>query len=590
MYPRLFEEQDSIGDIDVSEINPVLLRKKILGAGDQIKVEIGPSDYLYKVDGYGPDDLITWEYIMELGASLGYGKKLRKFIDDGLDINSKKEIDIVKRKRKGTKTIEAIKDYLPEKEIPYTHGEFWAHLIDEYEGDTTGPATSKSSKSYILDLTHEDYDDLNQFFTDRGKINELTDFVLNVPQSGDTLKTLEDFLRKLGEIIRGEDKVQIQKGANSKTAYLPKDQYENWKDDMVDYIGDFENPLELNEIYKDNILKNGTFLNYLFQLEPKGVGRGEFLLVYAIPNSSFSGGSEDYDVVVEGQAIYEVKEYSSTGESGHIRLGTHGKLSQFDFFQDVKHSMAIAKKIWDNLGPEKIKKIVGKYNFQYWKNMTNTANFNTSPKALPSAVNSGELPPHRLKMLIDWHYLNHMLIEEGPETEDQYTMAVLRGNNMPPKTVGIDPVKPDEIKDGKPVTITELEDQEKMFNELRTLKYIKDPHQLIEDLEDSPHNYFEKVLVKSGNQSLDFYFLIFRPNEIKVLTDQDFILATISQSSIKITEKGEGNRGELSAIQHAFKDYKKLVSDDAIEKDFHTFYRDKLTNTNESYYPRLINY
>ena len=582
IYPRLFEDFEQRGDIDVSDIPFTELRDKVLGAGKKVPVKVDDSDHLWRVDGKIADDLITWEYLYDQGKTLGYIKKLMAFLNDKLDIDVKKEIDQSKKIRK--RKTNGDPNHLPEIEIPFTFGEFWEDLIDQHDVESEGKEKAEKIKTTDIDL-EQDYPAVHEFFTDRGKILEITDFILNIPQSGGALVELKDLLRIINSIILKDDKIQIHKGG--KDVHLPKDQYEKWKEDMVDHIGAYEKPEDLDVVYETEILKTGTFLNYLFNLEPKGVGRGEYMLVYCIPNSALSGGSEDYDIEVFDQAIYEVKDYSKTGSEGDIRLGTHGKLSQFDFFQDIKNLVSTAKKIWDNVGPENLRKIVGKYNFQYWKYMTSDKNFQSYTKAIPSAVNAGELPPPRLKIIIDWCFLNNLLIEGQTEDNEEYTMAVLRGNNLKPRTVKIDPVKDKEISGGKSVKISELEDQEKMFNELRALKYIRDPHQLVDDLQNSPKDYFDKVKEKMDTD-LEFYFLIFRPKEIKVLRGEDFNLATITQSSIKISE---GDKKQLSAIQDAFKDYKKLRADDAAEDDFWDYYRKTSTgSTNESYYPRIDQY
>ena len=578
-YPRLFEEYEETRDIDVSHIPFTDLRDNVIGVKKKYPIQVDDSDYLYKVAGKNPEDKITWQDLLDAKSDT-YSNKLKSYVSDVLDIDVKDEIAQIKKIRK-RKTGDP--NYLPDTEIDLYYGDFWENEIEGYEEKET---TQKETERKInIDLDSPEYSEVKEFFTDRGKINDLTEFVINMPQTGGIAETLKDFLSTLNRIIKGEKK-EVKIGTNK---YLQKKDYSSWKDDMVDFIYEFESPGDLNEIYKEEILKKNTFMNYLFNLEPKGVGRGEFMLAYTIPYARVSGGSEDYDIVVPDPGVYEVKDYSSTGSVDSIRLGTHGKLSQFEFFQEIKNSVKVAKKIMENMGPEALRKVVGKYNFQYWKNMTTQENFTKNSKAIPSSVNSGELTPARLKIIIDWHFLNHLLIEEGIEDRQEYTTAILRGNNMKPQMVKIDPLTDKDLKDGKSVKISGLEDQEKMFNELKSLKYIRDPHQLVEDLENSPKKYFDTIHDKFEAQEgdIEFYFLVFRKDEIKILGSEDFNLATITQSAIKISEVGS-KKSQLSAIQSAFKDYKNLKDKDADKEDFWNFYRKK--STNESYYPRLANY
>ena len=556
-----FETYEERGDILVSHINFTTLRDKVIGAKTKIKVEVDRSGYLYEVDGKSSGDKITLDYIIPLNYSSYKINILNFFISEGWG-NIEKDIKDLKKKRKKDPTFQ------PELKISKTHGEYWKYQIDNFEEVEKKGKDEKRKKSSIINL-NLDFPTVHQFFTEKKKISELINFVENIPQSGVILLELQDLLRILESILNGDSNIKIRKG--EKDVHLPKGDYDKWKEDMVSYIGAFNKPENLDSIYKDNILRGGTFMNYLFNLKPEGVGRGEFMLCYAIPYSTLSGGSEDYDIEIFNQAIYEVKDYSSgSGEGGDIRLGTHGKLSQFEFFQHIKNSVASAKKTMDHLGSENLKGIVGKYNFEYWKNMTSGENYNKVYRAIPSAVNAGELTPERLRDIIDWHFLNHMLIEDESKDSKGYTMATLKGNNIEPKNVKIEGIN--TIGDKKTITVSELNDKEKMFNELRSLKYIQNPHKLIEDIENAPNNYFNMVLDKMIEGDMKFYFLIFRPNEIKVLSDSDFDLATITQSSIKISEKGSRTK-DISLIQNAFKNYKELKEKNAIDEDFWDFYR-----------------
>ena len=71
----------------------------------------------------------------------------------------------------------------------------------------------------------------------------------------------------------------------------------------------------------------------LFNLDDKGLGKGEILLASLFRGSQIQGGTTSYDLVLAGQQ-YEIKDYTKRANAS-IRLGTKGSVTRFKFWDEI---------------------------------------------------------------------------------------------------------------------------------------------------------------------------------------------------------------------------------------------------------------
>jgi hypothetical protein len=372
-----------------------------------------------------------------------------------------------------------------------------------------------------------------------------------------------------------------------------------WKKDMIKHIGNYSKPEDANPFYVNEILKHGEFLNALFMIEAMGMGRGELLMTYLIPGATFPGGSESYDLLISGGNTYEIKDYSNVEKPGKgaidgIRLGTGGKLTRFEFWKNLENSIKVAKNISKELSDNDLKQLLDPYLYTLWKYFISDDNYNKNPKAISSAVAAGEVSDVRLNLIKLWFYLVHELVNRdlGNENGDKYTIAVLKGSNVQPKTVSISPIGDDNLKSGSILKVEADKNIQRAIDELSTLKYVKNPDQFQIDIDDVANEYFHH------NEDID-YFLVFRPTKINIVGENGFVFAKITQAAVKIIEKEYLKSNDTAkkaydkwksamdaAKKSASKEEKKSYDNVKKELSYKDFYNTEFLE--ESYYPRLF--
>ncbi len=100
----------------------------------------------------------------------------------------------------------------------------------------------------------------------------------------------------------------------------------------------------------------------LFNIDAKGIGKGEVYICWLYANSNIQGGGESFDIQISDRK-YEVKDYSGSGvtksgepkeKSGAIRVGVEGSVSKFAVWRNTLDTVDIIKKMekgnsWDLL-------------------------------------------------------------------------------------------------------------------------------------------------------------------------------------------------------------------------------------------------
>ena len=71
----------------------------------------------------------------------------------------------------------------------------------------------------------------------------------------------------------------------------------------------------------------------MFNLEPKGMGKGEIFLAATFQGAQAQGGGQSFDLLAN-DGKFEVKDYR-IGKSKSIRLGTKGSVTRFKFWDEI---------------------------------------------------------------------------------------------------------------------------------------------------------------------------------------------------------------------------------------------------------------
>ena len=264
----------------------------------------------------------------------------------------------------------------------------------------------------------------------------------------------------------------------------------------------------LNEINYSN-----TNIEKLFNIEPKGLGKGEILLAFLYQQSKINGGTESYDLSFAGKQ-YEIKDYSSYSPSKSIRLGTKASITRFKFWDEI---ITTLKRIDQLRGDIESPKFDFKKLFD--KELLDTIQYLDIRRA---DILSGKLNKQDKKIL-DLFYVKANQVTISVQG---YTNVILRGPNETPIELSIQPIKQTN-KDQ--FTITPIDDSSQdltyVITELRRLKYVRNPSLLDVDLQ----NAVDSIV---GN---DLQFIVFRRDRVRLTND--FAYAVIDNGFIRIIEK-----------------------------------------------------
>ena len=251
----------------------------------------------------------------------------------------------------------------------------------------------------------------------------------------------------------------------------------------------------------------------LYNLEPKGIGRGEIFLAALIKGAKVSGGGESFDLTV-GSNRYEVKDYR-VSDSSAIRLGTKGNVVRFPFWKQLIGTLELMEDLenfgaFDNIDNKDVQAFA-----DYLKKPNNKG------KNRYEMIPTGEFNKTDIKEFT----AGYKALSDFAQTEAKgYTMITLRGPNIKPKALTIDEI-PADVKDKLTINVQGEAGLENLITRLRRIEYIRKPNQLENDI--------QNTVDKTVGQEIPF--IVFRKNDIKVT--KDFELATISQGGIKIIEK-----------------------------------------------------
>jgi len=352
--------------------------------------------------------------------------------------------------------------------------------------------------------TVDEVDQLDQSFIDAKPVKDLKeattgDFNLN----DDFLNLLQPKMAEFEEFLDGMP--------GGTTDIMLQNFFDNMsKQEQIEFVKILYSRTSVEQIDKNDYTKGiGA---KLYNLEPKGIGRGEIFLATLIKGGKVSGGGESFDLTV-GPDRYEVKDYR-VSDSSAIRLGTKGNVVRFPFWKNLIGTLELMEDLqesgaFDEIDDDNIK--------EFAKYLNTSKKGGTRYQMIPT----GEFNKTDIKQFTAGY---KALGNFAQADAKGYTMVTLRGPNIKPKAFTIDEI-PADIKDKVTLSVQSDAGLENLVTRLRRIEYIRNPEQLEKDI--------QNTVDKTVGQEIPF--IVFRKNDIKIT--KDFKLATISQGGIKIIEK-----------------------------------------------------
>jgi hypothetical protein len=316
-------------------------------------------------------------------------------------------------------------------------------------------------------------------------------------------KELQGFVNNLPDGDSASAMVSMFNEMVAKPAYLTE---------FIDGLWTVTDPSTINS----SLYTTNSFGSRLFDLEPKGLGRGELFLSWLIGDSKVQGGNVSFDLDIKGKK-FEVKDYRNPkSPNAGIRLGTKGKVTQFDFWKEIVDTIRRLDKLTGFSA--------GKPKFDLSKTFTDSA-FVDSANYILSRQNTilgGEFGIED-KQMFNQFYQTVSSVEVKAQG---YTNVILRGPGVKPIEISILPL-PEKDAQQKTLQIQVADTPDELtyvLTEIRRLKYARDPKSFDADLQSAVNSLVGSIP-----------FIIFRNDGINLTTD--FVFDTISQGGIKIVER-----------------------------------------------------
>ena len=266
----------------------------------------------------------------------------------------------------------------------------------------------------------------------------------------------------------------------------------------------------LSEESLNKINYNSGVISELFNLDDKGLGKGEILLASLFRGSQIQGGATSYDLVLDGQQ-YEIKDYTKKANAS-IRLGTKGSVTRFKFWDEITTTLKRISQLQGIDSP--------KFNFnEYFSTeFLNTIDYLNGRRSFIMAGNLN---------LQDKRYLEQFYFHANKLNSDieGYTNVIFRGPNAPPIEMSIEPIQ----QPGDKIVLTPITDNSQdityINTELRRLKYVRNPQLLDIDIQTA----VDEIV------GTDLVFIVFRKNRVNVTTDFRYYMTSVGR--VYIVEK-----------------------------------------------------
>lgn len=249
----------------------------------------------------------------------------------------------------------------------------------------------------------------------------------------------------------------------------------------------------------------------LFNLEPKGMGKGEIFLAATFQGAQAQGGGQSFDLL-SNRRKYEVKDYR-IGKSKSIRLGTKGSVTRFKFWDEIVTTLKRIDQLRGTMENPKFD-----FHKYFHQELLDAVAYLDKRREFILAGNLN---------MQDKRYLDQFYREANSLNNEieGYTNVILRGPNATPIEMSIQPIQ----RAGDKIVITPIQDGSQDITyinaELRRLKYVRQPSELDVDLQIAVDQIVGEELL----------FIVFRRDRVNVT--KDFRYVVIDAGKIRIIEK-----------------------------------------------------
>lgn len=249
----------------------------------------------------------------------------------------------------------------------------------------------------------------------------------------------------------------------------------------------------------------------LFNLEPKGMGKGEIFLAATFQGAQAQGGGQSFDLLSNSKR-YEVKDYR-IGKSKSIRLGTKGSVTRFKFWDEIVTTLKRIDQLRGTMENPKFD-----FHKYFHQELLDAVAYLDTRREF---ILAGNLNMKDKKYLDQFYQEVNSLNNEI----EGYTNVILRGPNATPIEMSIQPIQ----RAGDKIVITPIQDGSQDITyinaELRRLKYVRQPSELDVDLQIAVDQIVGEELS----------FIVFRRDRVNVT--KDFRYVVIDAGKIRIIEK-----------------------------------------------------
>ena len=288
-------------------------------------------------------------------------------------------------------------------------------------------------------------------------------------------------------------------------------------DEADEFVNMLYSYSDISEDTLNTINFRSGFLNEIFRLEPKGIGKGEILLAILFKNSKINGAGATYDMDQNGKP-YEIKDYTGgTSKFPSIRLGTKGSVTNFGFWDEITTTL---KRI------DQLRGTIENPKFDFHKifhpELLQAIDYLDKRKSFILAGNLN----FKDNAMLQTFYREANTINSDVEG---FTNVILRGPNATPVELSIEPIATNS--DGS-ITIKPIDNDSQSLTyvntELRRLKYVREPNLLNIDLQEAVDS------ITKG----DLQFIVFRKDRVRLTNEFRFVVCDAGR--IRIVEKSIG--------------------------------------------------
>jgi len=264
----------------------------------------------------------------------------------------------------------------------------------------------------------------------------------------------------------------------------------------------------------------------IFDIDAKGIGKGEIYLAWVIDGGEIQGGNTSFDI--KADTNYEVKDYTAKNNSAAIRAGVEASVSKFDFWKEVLRTIETLKKMeadgaWDVLSASS----------PAFAPVIQLKDYLLDRVQNKLKIVNGEYNKEDTRVTREFYTIMSSLLGESDNSVNQ---VIFQGPGVKPMSYEIEPINANDIKSGIKIDFSSSKGsltQATIINYLKKLKYVRDPKGFDKDIQKA----IDEII--GGGQAK--YWVIFRGKstpQMKVIPAEgkNFNYSVISQNGIKFKE------------------------------------------------------